>query len=380
MQPEDAKAKARLLWDSLADLEARGTAAFYGSYRWGYSHETKTARFDATFIRTLNQVGWVPDASGELVPPGLVVFDTLGWKPNSFLLTKIAFRPPIIDQLAKEAGIDPAALDLLRRYGITSVADLASRLGIPNQPAETKPEADTASDSDVYDDAKDLYGDDMPDIPPGTPDPDGGDGVMGGAGRSGQGRPGTGAPRDGGLDNSGAHGGAGGHANRGSQGNGASGGQGRRSPGHAGGRPFISYVGAHPGGEEPDPDGLVHTARIRIEGSAIDLIIRLEPTLCRTPDGNPGFDLYEADGSGKQIRWVEVKAMTGSLNDRPVGMSHTQFYYARERGDAYWLYVVEQASDPVQARVLRIQNPAAHARTFTFDRGWSEIAQTEPPG
>lgn len=307
------------------------------------------------------------------------MFDTLGWKPNSFLLTKIAFRPPIIDQLAKEAGIDPAALDLLRRYGITSVADLASRLGIPNQPAETEPVADTASGSDVYGDAKDLYGDDMPDIPPGTSDPDGGDGVTGGTGRSGQGRPGTDAPRGGGLDNGGAHGGSGGHANRDSQGNGASGGQGKRSPGHAGGRPFISYVGAHPGGEEPDPDGLVQTARMQIEGSAIDLIIRLEPTLRRTPDGNPGFDLYEADGSGKQTRWVEVKAMTGSLNDRPVGMSHTQFYYARERGDAYWLYVVEQATDPVQARVLRIQNPAAHARTFTFDRGWSEIAQTEPP-
>jgi hypothetical protein len=379
LQPEDAKARARLLWDSLADLEARGTAAFYGSYRWGYFHETKTARFDATFIRTLNQVGWAPDASGELVPSGLVVFDTLGWKPNSFLLTKIAFKPPIIDQLAKEAGIDPAALDLLRRYGITSVADLASRLGITNQPPEAEPETDTPSDSDVYDDAKDLYGDDMPDIPPGTPDPDGGDGVTGGARRSGQGRPGTDSPRGGGLDNGGVHGGSGGHANRGSQGNGASGGQGKRSPGHAGGRPFISYVGAHPDGEEPDPDGLVQAARMQIEGRAIDLIIRLEPTLRSTPDGNPGFDLYEADSSGKQIRWVEVKAMTGSLNDRPVGMSHTQFYYARERGDAYWLYVVEHATDPAQARVLRIQNPAAHARTFTFDRGWSEIAQTEPP-
>lgn len=356
LQPEDAKTRARLLWDSLADLEARGTVAFYGSYRWGYFHETKTDRFDANFIRTLNQVAWVPDANGKLVPPGLVVFDTLGWKPNPFLLTKIAFKPPIIDQLAKEAGIDPAALDLLRRYGITTVADLASRLGITNQPAEV----DTPSDSDVYDDAKDLYGDDMPDIPPGTPDPDSGDGVTGDAGRSGQGRLGTGAPRDGG------------------QGNGASGGQGKRSPGHAGGRPFISYVGAHPDDEEPDPDGLVQAMRMQIEGLAINLIIRLESTLRRTPDGNPKFDLYEADNNGKQIRWVEVKAMTGSLNDRPVGMSHTQFYYARERGDAYWLYVVEHATNPEQARVLRIQNPAAHARTFTFDRGWSEIAQTEP--
>jgi len=40
--------------------------------------------------------------------------------------------------------------------------------------------------------------------------------------------------------------------------------------------------------------------------------------------------------------------------------------------------VVEYATDAVKARVLRIQNPVGHARTFTFDRGWCQIAQTEP--
>ena len=91
-------------------------------------------------------------------------------------------------------------------------------------------------------------------------------------------------------------------------------------------------------------------------------------------------DSYEADSSGRQIRWVEVKSMTGSLEDRPVGLSHTQFDHAREKGDAYWLYVVEHVTDLAQARVLRIQNPAGNARTFTFDRGWSQIARTELPG
>ena len=381
---ESRKARAKLLWESLADLEGRGTAAFYGSYQWSFSHETKIARFDAAFIKILNQVGWIPDASGELVPPSLVVFDTLDWKPNFFLLTKIVFKPQIIDQLAKEAGIDPAALDLLRKHGITSVADLASRLGIINQPSPVVPrsvaesKADTQSGSDVYDDAEDLYGDGMPDIPPGTPDPYGGEGVTGGVRRSDQGQ-GTGSPRKGGQDNSRVPGSSGGNVSHGSQGNGGNGGPGKRSPGHAGGRPFISYVGAHPDAEEVDPDGLVQAVRMQIEARAVDLILRLEPTLCPTSVGNPGFDLYETDGSNKQIRWVEVKAMTGSLNDRPVGMSHTQFYYAKERGDAYWLYIVEHATDPTQARVLRIQNPAAHAKTFTFDRGWSEIAQMEAP-
>lgn len=379
---DDAKARAGLLWDSLADLEGRGSAAFYGSYRWGYSHETKTARFDAAFARTLTQAAWVPDANGELAPPGLVVFDTLRWKPNPFLLTKLAFKPPLIDQLAKEAGIDPAALDLLRRYGITSATELASRLGITNPPpgAESEPnvktEATDQTGGDVYGGAQDLYGDDMPEIPPGTPDTDGGDSATGGIGRAGSGRTGTGAPHGGGAGNKGAHGGSGGHT----KGSGTGGGsQGKRSPGHAGGRPFISYVGAHPDDDEPDPDGLDQAKRMQIEELAIALITAVEPMLRRMPEGNPGFDLYETDSSGKQIRWIEVKSMTGCLKDRPVGLSRTQFDCAREHGAAYWLYIVEHATNPAEARVLRIQDPVARTRTFTFDKGWAEIAQMEPP-
>lgn len=383
LKPEEAAARVKVLWEALADLEARGTAAFHGSYKWGYSHETKTARFDAAFVRTLNQVSWVPNADGELVPPGLVVFDALGWKPNPFLLTKITFKPPIIDQLAKEAGIDPAILDLLRRDPAI-VAELTSRLSTnptpePEPSTAIEPVADEPSGDDVYDGAKDLYGDDMPDIPPGTPDPDGGDGVGTAAGGGGQGRTGTGTSRDGGQGNGGSHGGLCGQGTSGDKGGGNGDGQGKRTPGHAGGRPFISYIGTHPDDDGPDPDGLDQEARMQIEGSAIDLIIGLEPVLHRTPEGSPGFDLFEADRGGKQIRWVEVKSMTGTLEDRPVGLSHTQFDCAREKGNAYWLYVVEHATDPSQARVLRIQNPVGHARTFTFDRGWSEIAQTEPP-
>lgn len=382
LTPDQRSERARLIWESLGDLEERrGRGIFDGSYSWSHYGERRTPPFPAAFLRRLNTEAWVPDANGELVPPGLVVFDTIGWKPNPFLLSKLAFKPPIIDQLAKEAGIDPAALDLLRKLGITSVADLTSRLGITDQPPEintgpdTKPGTTGDLGGDVYDEAHDLYGDDMPDIPPGMPDPDGGDGAMSGAGRGGQSRLGTGAPRGGNQGN----GGSGGHTDRGGKGPGTgSRSQGKRSPGNAGGRPFISYIGAHLDDEESDPDGLDQALRMKIEEQAIELIIGLEPALHRTPEGNPGFDLYEINSGGQPIRWVEVKSMTGSLEDRPVGLSHTQFECARARLAAYWLYVVEYATDPVKARVLRIQNPVAHARTFTFDKGWAEIAQTEP--
>ncbi len=152
LPPQDARARAAVLWDALVDLEGRGTGSFSGLYRWGYSHEQKSARFDATFVRELNEASWVPDASGDLVPPALVTFDSLGWKPSPFLLSKIAFKPPIIDQLAKEAGLEPALLDLLRKHGITS-ADVAARLGIVAKPVDPLPDSAATNDDVAADDA-----------------------------------------------------------------------------------------------------------------------------------------------------------------------------------------------------------------------------------
>lgn len=386
--------RARLLWESLGDLEERrGRGIFDGKYTWSH-HGKYAATFSSAFVRRLNEAAWVPDANGTLSPPRLVTFDSLGWKPNPFLLTKIEFKPPIIDQLAKEAGIDPAALDLLRRCGITSVAELASRLGIAEAPPEPEAEPTAVNESeepstegDVYGDAKDLYGDEMPDIPPGSHDPEGGDGQGrgGAAGGAGAGGGGTGGgigggkalTRTGGSPTDGGTGGAANGKSRTGDGRGKGGtGSGKGAPGAGGSSPFISYVATHPDEEEPDPDGLDQATRMAVESEAIEKIIALEPSLQRTPDGNPGFDLYETDGAGTPIRWVEVKSMTGSLQDRPVAMSRTQFSFAQERGQAYWLYVVEHARDAGSARILRIQNPAGYARTFTFDHGWTAIAQS----
>jgi len=273
---------------------------------------------------------------------------------------------------------------------------LASRLGITEEPPEPKaePATDNESDerpeeSDVYDDARDLYGDDMPDIPPGSHDPEGGDGEDRGGAAGGTGGGGGGSGRGTGGGKTGTHtsgspkgGETGGRAadgkGRTDDGSGKVGtGPGKSAPGAGGSRPFISYVGTHPHDEETDPDGLDHATRMAIESQAIDKIIALDPSLQRTPDGNPGFDLYETDAAGKPIRWVDVKSMTGSLADRPVGLSRIQFDCARDRGAAYWLYVVEHATNTEKARILRIQDPVAHSRTFTFDRGWVAIAQMD---
>src|SRR5574337_568854 len=159
LDPEQRAERARLLWESLSDLEERrGRGIFDGKYTWSH-HGKYAASFPSAFVRRLNQ----------------------------------------------------AALDLLRRCGITSVAEVASRLGITEAPPEPEPEPATESESeeppaegDVYGAAKDLYGDDMPDIPPGSHDPEGGTGAGGGGtgGGTGGGKTGTatgGSPKGGGT-------------------------------------------------------------------------------------------------------------------------------------------------------------------------------------
>jgi hypothetical protein len=114
---------------------------------------------------------------------------------------------------------------------------------------------------------------------------------------------------------------------------------------------------------------------MKLEMKAIELILSREPRLRRTPPNNRGFDLYEPGEDDRPVRWVEVKAMTGGLNDRPVCLSRAQFECAWMHGEAYWLYVVEHAGDEGKARLLRIKDPAGKARNFTFDQGWALVAE-----
>ena len=158
------------------------------------------------------------------------------------------------------------------------------------------------------------------------------------------------------------------------EGSGAGGG--KRTPGSPGGRPFISYVAVHRDHVEADPDGLDHAARMELEKRAIQAILLTDSRLRRTPTTNTGFDLFEAGADGQPVRWIEVKAMTGGLSNRPVGLSDSQFDCACEHGEAYWIYVVEHAGS-TEMNLARIQDPAGQARTFTFDRGWLEIAEQD---
>jgi len=296
LDPAAREAKARLLWEALAELEnRRGTAVFSGTYGWGYSHESKSATFDAAFVRRLNDAAWVPAPDGTLQTPGNVLFEQTGWTPNPFLFSKVRFKPPIVDQLAQEVGIDPGLIVLLKQLGLTSVEQLKARLGME---AEKKP---TGPD-DARKAAEDLLG------RPYNPETQSG---------SGAGEPGTG-DTSGPVSSGPSEGRSGGHSSGQGAGSGTGGtreGPGApRRPGTPGSRPFISYVGVRPEDEKPDPDGLEHEERLRLEEQAIEFILTCESNLQRTTKNNPGFDLFSVcrEPSLRKLRSVGIA--TGSMS------------------------------------------------------------------
>jgi hypothetical protein len=344
--------------------ERRGKGTFSTTYRWYYYHP-RTTTFPADFVRKLNETAWVPDDTGNLQRPNLVLFDSLGWEPNPFLQSKIRFKPPLIEQLAKEAGIEPEALDLLKKLGITSADQLQARLRVeePESPKGTEP-------GSVVEALRKLGITEKPTEP--VPDPTTGDPVPEVVDRAGTGTR-AGAGTSSGKQKRGDTSEAATHKAAGRPRTGTAV---DKPSGDGSTHPFISYVATHPDEEEPDPDGLDHAARMALEEQAISLILSREPGWQSTATHNPGFDLFQTGTDGQPVRWCEVKAMAGTLRDHPVGLSRTQFECAQEHGKNYWLYIVERAGTD-DARLVRIRDPAGKAHTFTFDHGWLDIAEVD---
>lgn len=383
MSAQEAADRARLLWEGLVELlERRRQAVFTATYRWFYYHERSTTT-DADFIRTLNSKPWVPTTDGKLVPPSEVDFQTLGWRPNPVLESRIHFKPPVVEVLAREAGIDPAVLSLLKQHGLTDVDALLERLqlidhsvtdGEQDLEEDDFPEEE-ASDSSTNDsnladesDQSEVEEDDTelatkPDGPGSTQNGNGSDRAARNEASFRR--------RDADDDNASTR-------RDGSSSSSSPNSSGKaKSKAAKGQSRFISYVAVEPDDQSDDPDGLTAQERNTLEEKAIALILKREPTLERTPQGNKGYDLVENDSAGEAERWIEVKAMTGTLENRPVGMSSAQFEFARKAGEQYWLYIVESAGAVEAARIVKIQNPARRAGYFTFDQGWVAIAEVD---
>ena len=358
---EEAVTRAERLWGVLR--ESSGSRQWTrGRYEWHY-YTSRSRGFESTAVRLLNNTAWVPDGSGGRRPPNRVEFAPLGWTRDAFLESIIKFRQPQPPSsravAAREMGVGVDVLEevaKLKEQGASDDEIREALSGVSRRRAPPGPTRDGGPNAT------------RGGAPAGPRSFGGLTPVPGGDASAGGGPPGG----DGSTGGSGTESGRTRGASAGARGAGASGG----SSGTGVTRyRFVSYISVRTESEgEQDPDGLDHRARMDLEEAAIAHILAKEPALQRTPTNNPGFDLYQANESGTQVRWVEVKAMSGDMRSRPATLSHTQFEHARKHGAAYWLYVVEHAGTD-RARIVRINDPAGRASTYTFDEGWREAAE-----
>ena len=96
-----------------------------------------------------------------------------------------------------------------------------------------------------------------------------------------------------------------------------------------------------------------------------------DPT--RMPQTNKGYDIESRDRNGTVIRYIEVKAMSGSWDGYGVGLSAAQFEKAQMERKRFWLYVIENAGSDGET-LHRIQDPTTRIVEFRFDDGWKDVA------
>ena len=330
---DSRKEKAESLWNLLKDLWAKNSSVFDGIYQWQH-YSTYTGRFKASFIERLRATPWIIGADGALHRPSEVVFDELGWQPHPEIQKQIGFKPAAIAELAALLDIDPELLEHLISDGITNMDELERKRPLARFLASSRSRSPGA-------------------VPP----------------QAGDTPPRERRPYV--QEESGSLGGPGERASLPHPS-----GQRTRNPGQPRTRNegFISYVPVHPDEQDSEPNDAERQRRMDLERMAVQLIRKREPDWIVAPPNTPGYDLYMLDERREAVEWCEVKSLSGSLDDWPVRVSHTQFDFAREKGAAFWLYVVEHAGDAEQARILKIPDPAGLARTFTFDRGWRDVA------
>lgn len=143
---------------------------------------------------------------------------------------------------------------------------------------------------------------------------------------------------------------------------------------------LISYVLPDDRAREDRP--LSHKTRKQEIGQlGVELVMEFERLQGREPEdmnatspNNPGYDIKSYSPETGEIRFIEVKALTQLWNGRnPARMTRTEFETAVERGENYWLYVVENVESE-SPQLYCIQNPAQRVQYFCYDHGWMEAS------
>ncbi|MDO8769818.1 MAG: DUF3883 domain-containing protein [Burkholderiaceae bacterium] len=100
-------------------------------------------------------------------------------------------------------------------------------------------------------------------------------------------------------------------------------------------------------------------------------------SLTEMPHNNPGFDV-RAIAEDHQEEYIEIKGQSAAWTEEGVALTPTELMTAHQKGDRFWLCVVEYAQDDRRRKLYLLRNPYGLTQQFRFDVGWKSAAECVP--
>lgn len=142
---------------------------------------------------------------------------------------------------------------------------------------------------------------------------------------------------------------------------------------------LLSYAAGPGDADKPNPDDDPAKAAVReaTGRAAVEYFMTMQAgrwkSLTEMPHNNPGFDI-RAIADDNQEEFIEVKGQSGAWTEEGVALTPTELMTAQQKGDRYWLCVVEYAQDNKRRQLHLLRNPYGLTQQFRFDVGWKSAA------
>lgn len=143
---------------------------------------------------------------------------------------------------------------------------------------------------------------------------------------------------------------------------------------------LLSYA-ASPGEADqphPDDDPAKVAAREATGRAAVAYFMTTQAgrwkSLVEMPHNNPGFDVRAIADDGQE-EFIEVKGQSSAWTEEGVALTPTELMTAQQKGDRYWLCIVEYAQDDRRRQLYLVRNPYGLTQQFRFDVGWKTAAE-----
>lgn len=314
----DAAALSHTIWGFLRQIVTERTEwSFQRKYRWKYYSWFEDYR-PPQFIARLQTSYWLPDKIGRLADPKDLSLDDLmeGFEKDETLARVLSMKPRALKVLCEQSGIEEDLLNLLRD------PEAVAMLKRYKSQARAKEAALTRDDGGANATPTDEEGESSKQKKTGKSD-------------------------------------AGGRTSK----------QVRLET-----RVYVTPAGDE--GSSTRSQGDVDE-QDSVAKAGVQKVLEHERRAGRMPkempNNNPGFDIIESISSSGEKRYIEVKSMHGDWGERGVGLTPEQFITAQQKGESFWLYVVERA-DEENAAIYPIQDPAHIIEQFMFDHGWKDLS------